>query len=218
LQEREFERVGGNQTIKVDVRVITASNRDLRKMVDEGRFREDLYYRLNVINVQLPPLRKRKSDVAALATHFLKRYAAENEKRVERISDAALALLVNYPWPGNVRELENVVERAVVLAEGETVEARHLPTELAAAAEHPGVPVIPGSSMADIERYAILRTLEDQGGSTSKAAEMLGISVRKIQYKLQEYGAAPKSHVPAITAQENGQTGLPELASEDGPE
>jgi two-component system response regulator HydG len=213
LQEREFERVGGNQTIKVDVRVIAATNRELRKMVDEGRFREDLYYRLNVINITLPPLRKRKSDVAALAQHFLKRYASENEKKVERIGDEALAQLVNYPWPGNVRELENVLERAVVLAEGESIEARHLPAELGAGSDATGIPAIPGASMAEVERYAILKTLEAQGGSTSKAADVLGISVRKIQYKLQEYGAAPKSHVAAVSNGDNGKA-APESSKE----
>jgi two-component system response regulator HydG len=199
LQEREFERVGSNQTLHVDVRVIAATNRDLKRMAEEGRFREDLYYRLNVINIHLPPLRKRSADIAALALHFLRRYAAENAKEVDQFSDEALSQLVNYHWPGNVRELENVVERAVVLADGGMIDARHLPPELAVAARNTGVPVIPGASMGDIERFAILKTLEAQGGSTSKAAEVLGISVRKIQYKLQEYGASPKSHVPVVT-------------------
>ncbi|MDX2052425.1 MAG: sigma-54 dependent transcriptional regulator [Polyangiaceae bacterium] len=200
LQEREFERVGGNQTIQVDVRVIAASNRNLKQMVDEGKFREDLYYRLNVINIVLPPLRKRPTDVAALAAHFLKRFSKENEKSVTRISDGALAQLVGHSWPGNVRELENIIERAVVLADGPAIEVHHLPPEIATAARNSSVPVVPGCSLADLERYAILQTLEAQGGSTSRAADILGISVRKIQYKLQEYGAAPKSHSPAVHA------------------
>jgi DNA-binding NtrC family response regulator len=125
---------------------------------------------------------------------------------VNHFSDEALTQLVGYHWPGNVRELENVVERAVVLADGPLIESRHLPPELAVAARNTGVPVIPGASMADIERYAILKTLEAQGGSTSRAAEVLGISVRKIQYKLQEYGASPKSHVPVVTGS-NGRSG-----------
>ena len=198
LQERQFERVGGNQTQTVDVRLIAATNRDLKQLVAEGKFREDLYYRLNVINVALPPLRRRKSDVAALAAHFLERFARENSKRVERFSDGALAQIVAYNWPGNVRELENVVERAVVLTEGHTIEQHHLPAELGAADGESSTPTIPGSTMADIERHAILTTLECQGGSTSRAAEVLGISVRKIQYKLHEYGAAPKSAIPAV--------------------
>jgi len=198
LQEREFERVGGNQTVRVDVRVIAATNRDLKEMVASGRFREDLYYRLNVINLTLPSLRQRTSDIPALALHFLKRFAEENGKTVNTISDATLALLANHPWPGNVRELENVVERAVVLAEGNALEPQHLPPEFVTASRRGGAPPIPGATMDEIERYAIMKTLESAAGSTSKAAEMLGISVRKIQYKLQEYGAAPKSHVPAV--------------------
>lgn len=197
LQEHEFERVGGNQTLSVDTRLIAATNRDLKAMVAAGRFREDLFYRLNVINVHLPALRERPSDVPALATHFLRRFASENGKRVDRISDAALARLAGYAWPGNVRELENVVERAVVLAEEGMIEPAHLPADVLPNTDG-GEPIIPGSSMADIERYAILTTLEAQGGSTSKAADVLGISVRKIQYKLQEYGNAPKSGVPAL--------------------
>jgi DNA-binding NtrC family response regulator len=198
LQEREFERVGGNQTVHVDVRVIAATNRDLKEMVEAGRFREDLYYRLNVINLTLPPLRSRTSDIPALAIHFLKRCAEENGKNVNTISDAALALLVIHSWPGNVRELENVIERAVVLAEGDTLEPAHLPPELAVSSRRGGAPVIPGATMDELERYAIMKTLESVGGSTGRAAEVLGMSVRKIQYKLQEYGASPKSHVPAV--------------------
>jgi DNA-binding NtrC family response regulator len=167
-------------------------------MVAAGRFREDLYYRLNVINLTLPSLRQRASDIPALAIHFLKRYAEENGKNVSTISDATLALLANHSWPGNVRELENVIERAVVLAESDALEPQHLPPEFVAASRRGGAPQIPGATMDEIERYAIMKTLESAGGSTGRAAETLGISVRKIQYKLQEYGAAPKSHVPAV--------------------
>ena len=200
LQEHEFERVGGNQTLRVDVRLIAATNRSLKEMVVAGKFREDLFYRLNVINVRLPSLKERVSDIPALALHFLRRYAEENQKQVTRISDGALQRLVGYSWPGNVRELENVIERAVVLADGNAVEPAHLPPEVVPTTEASTEPLIPGSSMGEIERYAILKTLEAQGGSTSKAADVLGISVRKIQYKLQEYGSAPKSGVPALGA------------------
>lgn len=200
LQEREFERVGGNQTLKVDVRLIAATNRDLKRMVAEGRFREDLYYRLNVINIRLPSLRERTSDVPALAAHFLRVYSAENTKQVDRISDAALKQLSAYSWPGNVRELENVIERAVVLTEGSVVEPKHFPADLSLKPASDGAPTIPGAALSEIERYAILQTLEACGGSTSKAAAVLGISVRKIQYKLQEYGSAPKSSVPALSS------------------
>ncbi len=126
LQEREFERVGGNQTIKVDVRVVAATNRNLEELVKEGKFREDLFYRLNVVAIDMPPLRARQSDVALLAMHFLRKFAAENEKTVKRFSDEALAQLTHYAWPGNVRELENAVERAVVMTPGAHVGREHL--------------------------------------------------------------------------------------------
>jgi DNA-binding NtrC family response regulator len=173
----------------------------LKEMVAAGTFREDLFYRLNVINITLPPLRRRPSDIAALAHHFLRRYADDNKKSVMRISDVALSVLVSYGWPGNVRELENVIERAVVLADGDKIELHHLPVEFNMASKKTGLPTVPGASMAELERYAILKTLEAVGGSTSKAADMLGISVRKIQYKLQEYGSAPKSQVPVVQSE-----------------
>jgi DNA-binding NtrC family response regulator len=203
LQEREFERVGGSQTLRTDVRVVAATNRDLKEMVGAGKFREDLYYRLNVINLTLPSLRQRPSDVPALAMHFLRRYAAENGKTVKTISDQALSQIASYPWPGNVRELENVIERAVVLADGESIEVSHLPEELAIATRRGNAPTIPGATMDEIERYAILKTMESVGGSTGRAAEILGISVRKIQYKLQEYSSAPKGQGgPAVVVTE----------------
>jgi DNA-binding NtrC family response regulator len=205
LQERELERVGGNQTLTVDVRVIAATNRDLKQLVADGKFREDLYYRLNVINIALPPLRRRRSDVPALAAYFLEKYARENGKSIESFSDEALARLDAYSWPGNVRELENVVERAVVLAEGRRIEAAHLPAELAAGPTNDSGVKIPGSSMEAIERHVILKTLEACGGSTSRAAEMLGISVRKIQYRLHEYGEAPKSVAPPVSQRHDSQ-------------
>ena len=192
LQERTFERVGGNETLKVDVRILAASNRDLKQQIEAGKFREDLYYRLNVVSIAIPPLRERKGDIPALAAFFLRRYAEENGKKLEGFSDEALADLSSHPWPGNVRELENAIERAVVLADGARVERRHLPTSVARIPEGETAPKIPGSSIADLEKWAILRTLEACGGSTSRAATILGISARKIQYKLHEYsGGAP---------------------------
>lgn len=198
LQEREFERVGGNETHKTDVRLIAATNRDLRVMVERGTFREDLYYRLNVVNVQLPALRDRNGDIPALASHFLRKFAEENGKPGLSFTDKALLALSRHHWPGNVRELENVVERAVVLCDGELIEVTHLPPELALE-EDGAEPRIPGSSLADLERYAIVKTLEHFGGSTSKAAAMLGISMRKIQYKLQEYATATRSECPVVS-------------------
>ncbi len=187
LQERAFERVGGNETLHVDVRIIAATNRDLATLIAEGRFREDLFYRLNVVSLEIPPLRDRSSDIPALAMFFLSRYAEENGKRIEGFDDDALFALRSYRWPGNVRELENAIERAVVLCDETRVARRHLPANIAPKAEPDGPPRIPGSSLDDIERFAILKTLEMCGGSTSKAAAVLGISSRKIQYKLHEY-------------------------------
>jgi two-component system response regulator HydG len=197
LQEREFERVGGNETVTVDVRVIAATNRNLTQMVAEGKFREDLFYRLNVISVEMPALRARASDTPLLAAHFLRKYAAENGKELRGFSAEALEHLAAYNWPGNVRELENIVERAVVLARSDEVTLSELPPQLAAVRAREGLQ-IPGATMEEIERYAITKTLESTGGSTSRAAEILAISVRKIQYKLHEYESAPKSARPPV--------------------
>ena len=193
LQERTFERVGGNETLRVDVRILAASNRDLEQLIREGKFREDLYYRLNVVKVELPPLRERRADIPALAMFFLHRYAQENSKKIEGFSSESMSDLLAYPWPGNVRELENVVERAVVLCDSPRVERKHLPGNIAPRERDEVMPTVPGSSIADLERFAILKTLEYCAGSTSKAAAILGISPRKIQYKLHEYrGDSPE--------------------------
>ncbi len=189
LQERAFERVGGTETLKVDVRVIAATNRDLRAEVACGRFREDLFYRLNVVNVDMPPLRARPGDVLPLARHFLAKYAKENGKTITGFDASAIERIQSHRWPGNVRELENVVERACVLCDASKISAKHFPTALAP--QSSGTVRIPGSTLEEIERHAILSTLEAAGGSTSRAAQMLGISIRKVQYRLHEYGIAP---------------------------
>ncbi|WP_437950648.1 sigma-54 dependent transcriptional regulator [Sorangium sp. So ce296] len=191
LQERMFERVGGNDTVSVDVRLIAATNRDLAAAVQEGRFREDLYYRLNVVHIDMPPLRVRDTDVLLLANHFLRRFAAENHRKIEGFTDAARAKLVAHRWPGNVRELENAIERAVVLCDETRIDAEHLPIDAAPVAK--GALRIPGATMAEIERYAILSTLEATNGSTTRAAELLDISIRTIQYRLHEYGMTAKA-------------------------
>jgi len=196
LEEREFERVGGNRTFKVDVRIVSATHRDLTRKIAEGSFREDLYYRLNVVEISIPPLRERGADVAVLAQHFLRNYAQEDRKEDLRLSDEAMALLLRQSWPGNVRQLENAIERAVVLAEGDLLTSKHFPTlrnqetapDTGPAADAAGSGItIPGSSLESIEREAILRTLESVGGSTSRAARILGVSPRKIQYRLKAY-------------------------------
>jgi DNA-binding NtrC family response regulator len=197
LQEHEFERVGGNDTVRVDVRVLAATNKDLRAEVAAGRFRDDLYYRLNVITLQMPSLRERPSDVPLLAGHFRRKYAAENGKTLEAFTDEALQRLCAYSWPGNVRELENVVERAVVLSNGSRVTAAELPAHVLPPRDASGIR-IPGSTLEQIEHHAITKTLESTGGATGRAAEILGISVRKVQYKLHEYHSAPKSKLAAV--------------------
>jgi len=190
LQTKEFERVGGTQTLKVDVRLVAATNRDLGAEVKAGKFREDLYYRLNVVAVTLPPLRERKGDIPALVSHFVEKYGVAYGKTVSGLAPGTLNALLAHGWPGNVRELENVVERAVVLAQSPELTADDLPPTLRGprASRTPGA-LIPGATLYEIEREAILKTLEMVSGSTARAAEVLGISVRKIQYRLKEYGA-----------------------------
>jgi len=189
LQERELERVGGNETLKVDVRVVAATNRNLKHRVDEGRFREDLYYRLKVVQLDVPPLRVRRSDIPLLAHAFLRKYAGENDRPVQGLSEEALQHLMIYPWPGNVRELENAIERAVVMCENELIQRDDLPTSAHGDLQNGSVmALIPGITMSELERVAILRTLEAVDGSTARAAEILGISQRKIQYRVKEWG------------------------------
>jgi two-component system, NtrC family, response regulator HydG len=189
LQDRRFERVGGNESVQLDVRIIAATNRDIEADVAAGRFREDLYYRLNVMHIEMPPIRLRGSDIVVLAEHFLHRFALENNKEVSGFSDRARTKLRTYRWPGNVRELENAIERAVVLCEGDLIEESHLPRGSAVPATLEGIE-IPGATMAEIEKFAILKTLESVDGSTVDAAEVLDISTRTIQYRLHEYGLA----------------------------
>jgi DNA-binding NtrC family response regulator len=191
LQEKEFERVGGNETIRVDVRVVAATNRDLVEMVKDGTFREDLYYRLNVVQLEVPPLRARRSDIALLASYFMEVHCRENEMEPKVFTPAALRALVAYPWPGNVRELENAIERAVVMATDREIDVAQLPS-LGASSGGDGLNLLmPGVTLAELERSAILQALDLSSGSTQKAAEMLGISRRKVQYRLKEWGMAP---------------------------
>jgi two-component system response regulator HydG len=187
LQEKTFERVGGNEPVRVDIRLIAATNKDLAAEVRERRFREDLYYRLNVVHIEMPPLRLRGQDAATLAEHFLRKFARENQRQIHGLSRATRAKISAHRWPGNVRELENAMERAVVFSTGDTVEADALPFD-AAPDTLDGVR-IPGSTLAEIEKHAIMATLEAAEGSTARAAEILDISVRTIQYRLHEYGA-----------------------------
>ncbi len=192
LQEREFERIGGNQTIKVDVRVITATNRDIETDIREGKFREDLYYRLNVVSVVIPPLRDRKEDIPALMEHFIKKYSEENKKAISGVATEARDLLMRYGYPGNVRELENIIERAVVLAKRGTISTADLPLHLRGAKNDDKVPVAPlkgqlNETLDTVERGLILDALKESDGIQTRAAERLGISERVLRYKLKKY-------------------------------
>ena len=191
LQEKEFEPLGSTRTVKADVRVIAASNKDLEREVKEGRFREDLFYRLNVVPVSLPPLRERKDDIPALAAHFFAIYRDKNRKELKDISGKAMDLLSRYDWPGNIRELENCIERAVILARGEIIAPADLPLTIQALSgdrEIQGLNLPSGISIQEVEKALILKTLEDTGGNRSRAAEILGINRRTLQNKLREYG------------------------------
>ena len=198
LQERTFERVGGNESLSVDARVIAATNRDLVADVGTGRFRADLFYRLNVIQIAMPPLRARAGDIEALAEHFLSRYAAATDKHIVGFVDAARISLRRYRWPGNVRELENAIERAVVLCEGDTIEVADLPRAIEVSEGRAPFAIL-GSTMSQIEQHAILAALEASDGSTQQAADMLGISVRTIQNRLRQYGFVRGVRRPVVT-------------------
>jgi len=189
LQQGEYERMGGARTQRVDVRVVASTRVDLGEEVRAGRFRDDLYYRLNVVSLALPPLRARKGDIPALAAHFLVVHGKALGKSLRGITPGALSALFAYDWPGNVRELENAVGSAALACRGDLVGIDDLPTVLRGARpdEGAGSALIPGASLFEIEREAILRTLDAVGGSTARAAEVLGVSVRKVQYRLKEY-------------------------------
>jgi DNA-binding NtrC family response regulator len=188
LQTRRFERVGGRETLTVDVRLMAATNRDLRQEVAAGRFREDLFYRLNVFRIDLPPLRLRRRDIPALAATFLARFAAENQRQIDGFSREALERLLVHDWPGNVRELEHAVEHAAIMARSRLVMPHDLP-EWVVREPHDSLEVaIPGSTLAEIERAAILKSVMAAGGRATEAAAMLGISKSKIYYRLRDYG------------------------------
>ena len=191
-----FERVGGEETLESDVRIIAATNKDLDVEIKEGRFREDLYYRLNVINLELPPLRERREDIGLLADSFLVKYAAKNKKDINGFSSQSARLLSNYDWPGNVRELENAVERAVVMARNEFIEPGNLPSNISQSlkkAKKETCRIPSGTTMKEIEKKVILETLHTTNGSKSKAAKILGLSTRKIEYKIKEWSSNDNS-------------------------
>ncbi len=190
LETGKFERVGGEKTFESDVRIIAATNRDLEKEIKEGRFREDLYYRLNVINLKLPLLRERKEDIGLLIDNFLVKYSKKNKKDIKGITPQSAKLLDNYDWPGNIRELENAIERAVVMARNEYIEPNDLPSNInvnTKKSRKETFRIPSGATMKEIEKKVIIETLQTTNGSKSKAAKILGISTRKIEYKIKEW-------------------------------
>ena len=208
LQEREFERIGSTRTIAVDVRIVATTNRELAKEVEEGNFREDLFYRLNVIEISLPPLRERREDIAALARHFVQRFNDDNGKRIEGITDEALELLTQYDWPGNVRELENQIERAVVVSRQPMLGVADFPKKFGQGGPRRGVEGLQvGLTVHEMERRLIMGTLEAFGGNRTEAAAQLGISTRTLRNKLHEYGAMDafkENGKPAVAVDGNG--------------
>ena len=184
LEEKEFTRVGGNEPIKVDVRVVSATNKDMKEAVANGQFREDLYYRLNVVTIELPPLRERREDIPLLAEHFLKKFALENQKRVTGFSPEATEFILRYDWPGNVRELENAIERAVILAKGSLIGIADLPHQSLSLAYS----ALPGKSLKEMEKNHIWGVLSEMRGNYTEAARILGITRMTLYNKVKEYG------------------------------
>ena len=189
LQEREFERVGGLKTIKTDVRIVTATNKDLEEAVEKETFRADLYYRLNVFPIYIPPLRERRTDILLLADHFLEKYAKEHQKEILRFSSTAIDMFMCYHWPGNVRELENCIERAVLLCDGKVIQSHHLPPTLQILGESGAVPEQSlDGRVENMEREIIIDALKNSRGNMARTAKLLEITERKIGYKVKKYG------------------------------
>jgi two-component system response regulator HydG len=194
IQEREFEPLGSTQTFKADTRVMAATNKNLEEEIKKGLFREDLYYRINVVTIRVPPLRERHEDIPLLANFFLKRFAKKNKRVIKGFTPRAVDLLMRYDWSGNVRELENVVERAVIMARGEMITPMEFPEnlkELDVELKEPSLNLSAGRSLKEVEKEMILRTLAETGGNRTHAADILGISRRTLQLKLKEYGVNP---------------------------
>ncbi|HLP01449.1 MAG TPA: sigma 54-interacting transcriptional regulator [Opitutaceae bacterium] len=211
LQEGTFERVGGAQTIRVDVRVITATNRNLEKMIEEGRFRLDLYYRINVFPIYVPPLRDRRSDILELADHFLEKYAQQNGKNVVRISTPAIDMLMAYHWPGNVRELENTIERAVLLSQDGVIHGFHLPPTLQTGEASGTVPRgTLEQAVEAVEREMIAEALKAHRGIMAKAGRQLGLTERMMGLRVRRYGIDPERFKtdPAAAALEAKRVGI----------
>jgi len=194
LQELEFEPLGSTQTTKVDTRVVAATNKNLEAEIAAGRFREDLYYRLKVVTLDVPPLRERREDIPYLADFFLKQYADKNRRLIQGFTPRATDLLMRYDWPGNVRELENIIERAVIMSRGEVITPLEFPNDIQELDEElkdSQINLTPGRSLKEVEKEMILRTLEETGGNRTHAARILGITRRTLQLRLKDYGINP---------------------------
>jgi DNA-binding NtrC family response regulator len=202
LQERQIDRVGGKSPIKLDFRVISTSNRNIEEEIKSGRFRNDLYFRLNVIPIKVPPLRSRRDDIIPLAGHFIKKIALRESLQEKMLSQEAKDALLKYPWPGNVRELENVIERSMILSEGDTISAEHINQDAGALSISPASSV--GTTIHDMEKNLILSTLNSVDNNRTKAASLLGISIRTLRNKLNEYtgGSQFSDGGPAINEEE----------------
>jgi two-component system response regulator HydG len=196
LQEREVTPVGSEKVVKVDTRIIAATNKDLIDLISKGDFREDLYYRLNVINLRVPPLRERTGDVQILAQHFLKEYAAKNNRNIKGFTPEAVEKMVGYHWPGNVRELMNTLERSVILSNGDFLGKEDIQIEVSTALRNefdPGTDQInvEGKTLYEVEKLTILKMLDTTGNNKSETARQLGISRRTLHLKLKDYGVMP---------------------------
>jgi transcriptional regulator with PAS, ATPase and Fis domain len=196
LQEKEIDRIGGTRPIPIDARVIAISNVDLKTAVTEGKFREDLYYRINVIPLTLPPLRERREDIELLARHFLKKYCLANQKTITGIDDIAIKTLINHDWKGNIRELENIMERAVLISVGGLILPEHLLLDLSVHEPDSATAfsVNAGYTVREMEKKLIFRTLKDVNDNRTHAAELLGISIRTLRNKLREYKEDSSAH------------------------
>jgi DNA-binding NtrC family response regulator len=197
LQEKKFERVGGEQTIQSDVRIVTATNKDLKAEIEKGNFREDLYFRLNVVNIHIPPLRERKDDIPLLAASFLNEFANENGKIIKGIHEKVRSRFYAYEWPGNIRELRNCIESAVVMCQSEVITVEDLPPPLRKASDEGSINIKLGASMTECEKIIIRDTLSHCDGNKTKAATLLGIGRKTLLRKLAEYGLGePEEDLP----------------------
>jgi transcriptional regulator with PAS, ATPase and Fis domain len=192
LQEKEVMRVGGTRPVRVDVRVIAATNRDLEAMVKDGRFREDLYYRLNIIPINIPPLRNRRTDLPPLIEHFIAKHSATAHRVIRGLTPSARNFLMTYAWPGNVRQVESAIERAILLCEGDTIDVEDLPVEIRQEASGAGAFTFKlppeGISFDEVEKSLITQAMEQTGWNITRAAKLLGLSFRTLQYRLEKFG------------------------------